>query len=323
MVEVLAEDGSMAEIISEKQTRQLIDMGRALKLVEAIFQDRAAGKMRSLPRRRLKASQKQLNVMAAWQAEWDLIALRAYTGEANTITLYNGRSGAIQAVVNAGYLSSLRTGAASGVAAKYLAPKNPQVLGIVGPGWQGTFQVEAIAGACPVGRVLVFGRNPKNRKAFIRDMAKETSLDFEEAASLAELEAESDILVLATDSSTPVIDGKELKEEVLIITMGANQPVKHEVSGELIRRMDLVVTDDLPTAKTGSGDLIAACDAGILRWEEIVPLEKIVGNGGPAQRPKKILFQSNGIADEDLAVARYVWEQARRKKIRVRRVGEI
>ncbi|TAJ98578.1 ornithine cyclodeaminase family protein [bacterium] len=313
----------MALIIGEKETRKLIDMPRALQAVEKIFHDRAAGKLRSLPRRRLKGSEKQLNVMASWQADWDLICLRAYAAEANTITLYSGRTGEIRAVINMGYLSSLRTGAASGVAAKYLAPPRTEVLGLIGPGWQATFQVEAIVRSCPVRQVMVFGRNPRKTKEFIRQMRKELSVEWKESLSLVETEAESDILVVATDSTSPLIDGSRTKDEVLVISMGANQAVKHEVSGDLIRRMDLVVTDDLPTAQTDSGDLIDACKAGIIRWEDVVPLEKIVTAGRAQPRPKRILFQSNGIADEDLAVGRYVLEQARRKGIKVRKIPEI
>ncbi len=311
----------MALIIGEKETRRLIDMPRALQVVEQIFHDRAAEKVRSLPRRRLKSSQKQLNVMAAWRADSDLICLRAYAGESNTVTLYNGRTGKIQAVINMGYLSSLRTGAASGVAAKYLAPSRPEVLGLIGPGWQATFQVEAVVCSCPVREVLVFGRNPKKTKEFIRQMSKDLSVEWKEVSSLEEMEA--DILVVATDSSSPVIDGTRLKEEVLVVSMGANQAVKHEVSGDLIRRMDLVVTDDLATAQNDSGDLMDACKAGIIRWEDVVPLEKIITAGRAEPRPKRILFQSNGIADEDLAVGHYVLTQARRKRIKVRRISEI
>lgn len=313
----------MALIIGEKETRKCIDMPRALKVVEKIFQDRAAGKVQGLPRRRLKGSQKQLNVMAARQTDWDLLCLRAYAGAANTITLYSGRTGEIRAVLNAAYLSSLRTGAASGVAAKYLAPMNAKVLGLIGPGWQASFQVEAIVRSCPVRQVLVFGRDPKKRKEFIQQMNKGLTVQWKESLSLGEIEAQSDILVLATDSTSPLIDGGGVKDKTLIITMGANQPVKHEVSGELIRRMDLVVTDDLATARTDSGDLIDACAAGILRWEDVVPLEKIVAEGVSQPRPKKILFQSNGIADEDLAVAHYVLAQALRKQVRIKRVPEI
>lgn len=313
----------MATIIGEKETRRLIDMPRAVALVDEMFRDRAAGKMRSIPRRRLKGSDKQLNVMASWHGGADLLCLRAYAGASNTITLYNGRTGEIRAILNAAYLSSLRTGAASGVAAKYLSPAKTDVLGIVGPGWQATFQVEAVAHACKIGQVLVYGRNSKNIAAFVKEMRGKVDVEFKQAASLAEVEAESDIFVLATDAAEPLTDGARLKLDCLVISMGANQPVKHEVSGALIQRMDLVTTDDLPTAQTDSGDLIAACKDGIIGWEKVVPLEKIVAGGRPAPRPRRILFQSNGIADEDLAVGRYVWEQAKKKKAKVREVEEI
>lgn len=312
----------MALIISEAQTRKLIDMPLALKVVDKIFHDRGAGKIRSLPRRRLKASQKQLNMMAAWHADSDLICLRAYAGQANTVTLYNGRSGQIQAIVNTRYLSSLRTGAATGVAVKYLAPENAKVLGVIGPGWQATFQVEAVANARAIEKIVVFGRKPKRRREFIRQMSKTVRAEWTETSSIEDVERESDILVVSTNSATPVAQGANLKEEVLVASIGANQAVKHEVSSDLVRRMDLVVTDDLPTAKGDSGDLIASCAAGILSWDRVLPLEAVAADT-PKPRPQRILFQSNGIADEDLAVGTYVLRQAKRKKLRLRQVAEI
>jgi ornithine cyclodeaminase/alanine dehydrogenase-like protein (mu-crystallin family) len=69
--------------------------------------------------------------------------------------------------------------------------------------------------------------------------------------------------------------------------------------------------------------LIAACQTRIARWEDIVSLDKIVAEGVPQPRPKRIFFQSNGIADEDLAVGRYVFEQAKKKKLKMRKVTEI
>jgi ornithine cyclodeaminase/alanine dehydrogenase-like protein (mu-crystallin family) len=313
----------MALIISEPQTRKLIDMGQAVNLVDKMFRDRAAGKMRSVPRRRLKGSEKQLNMMAAWHQDSDLICLRSYAADANTITLYHGRKGGIQAIINMGFLSSLRTGAATGVAAKYLAPVNRKVLGVIGPGWQATFQVEAVAETCPVEQVIVWGRTPKRRKDFIKHMSKVVKADWKDAATLDEVEASSDILVVSTDSTTPVANGSNLKEEVLVASIGANATVKHEVSQNLIRRMDLIVTDDIVAAKADSGDLVEACQTRIARWEDIVPLEKIVAEGVPQPRPKRIFFQSNGIADEDLAVGYHVLNQAKRKKIKLKSVTEI
>jgi len=313
----------MALIISEPQTHKLVDMPQAVALLDKMFRDRAAGKMRSVPRRRLKGSEKQLNMMAAWHQDMDLICLRSYAAEANTITLYHGRKGGIQAIINMGFLSSLRTGAATGVAAKYLAPANSKVLGIIGPGWQATFQVEAVATACPIEQVVVWGRMPKRRKDFIKQMSKVVKADWQEAMSVDEVEAASDILVVSTDSTTPVATGGSLKDEVLVASIGANATVKHEVSNNLIRRMDLIVVDDLAAARADSGDLVEACQTRIARWEDIWPLEKIVAEGVPQPRPKRIFFQSNGIADEDLAVGKYVLDQAKRKKLKMRDVTEI
>jgi ornithine cyclodeaminase len=313
----------MALIISEPQTRKLIDMAQAVKALDKMFRDRASGKVRGVPRRRLKASEKQLNMMAAWHQDMDLICLRAYAGDANTITLYSGRTGAIQAIIDMGYLSSLRTGAATGVAAKYLAPKNSKVLGIIGPGWQATFQVEAVAATCPIEQVVVWGRTPKRRTDFIKQMSKVVEADWQEVDSVDNVEAVSDILVVSTDSSTPVATGMSLKDEVLVASIGANSTVKHEVSNNLIRRMDLIATDDIAAAKADSGDLVEACQTRIARWEDILPLEKIVAEGASQPRPKRIFFQSNGIADEDLAVGKYVLDQAKRKKMKLRKVTEI
>jgi ornithine cyclodeaminase/alanine dehydrogenase-like protein (mu-crystallin family) len=313
----------MAFIISEPQTRKLVDMAQAVALLDKMFRDRAAGKMRSVPRRRLKGSEKQLNMMAAWHQDMDLICLRSYAAEANTVTLYHGRKGGIQAIINMGFLSSLRTGAATGVAAKYLAPANTKVLGIIGPGWQATFQVEAIAAACRIEQVVVWGRTPKRRKDFIKQMSKMVKADWQEAMSVDEVEAASDVLVVSTDSTTPVATGGSLKDEVLVASIGANATVKHEVSNNLIRHMDLIVVDDLAAARSDSGDLVEACQTRIARWEDILPLEKFVAAGAPEPRPKRIFFQSNGIADEDLAVGKYVFDQARRKKFKLREVTEI
>jgi len=313
----------MALIISEPQTRKLIGMPQAVTSLDTMFRDRAAGKMRSVPRRRLKGSEKQLNMMAAWHQDSDLICLRSYAAEANTITLYHGRKGGIQAIINMKLLSSLRTGAATGVAAKYLAPANSKVLGIIGPGWQATFQVEAVAETCSIEQVVVYGRTPKRRKDFIKQMSKVVEADWQEVDSVDEAEAVSDILVVSTDSTTPVATGMSLKDEVLVASIGANATVKHEVSNNLIRHMDLIVTDDIAAAKADSGDLVEACQSRIARWEDIVPLEKIVADGVPQPRPKKILFQSNGIADEDLAVGLYVLNQAKKKKMKLRKITEI
>jgi ornithine cyclodeaminase/alanine dehydrogenase-like protein (mu-crystallin family) len=171
--------------------------------------------------------------------------------------------------------------------------------------------------------VVVWGRTPKRRKNFIKQMSKVVRAEWKEADTIDEAEAASDILVVSTDSAAPVANGSNLKDDVLVASIGANATVKHEVSNNLIGQMDLIVTDDIAAAKADSGDLVEACQTRIARWEDIVALEKIVAEGAPQPRPKRILFQSNGIADEDLAVGKYVLDQAKRKKLKLRKVTEI
>ena len=313
----------MVLIVSRKQTEKLIDMPQAMRLTERLFQDRAAGKLASVPRQRLSGSDKKLNFMAAWHRDWDVMCLRAYAGPANTITLYNGRSGKILAVFNANYLSALRTGAASGVAAGRLAPPGARLLGLIGCGWQASFQVEAVAQACGIGEVLLFSRNPGRGRSFIRQMKRKLPLRFTEAVLAEEVEEKADIIILATDSTVPILNGRGLKPHALVISMGANQPVKREVSNELIKKMDLVVVDDLPTSKIDSGDLLEAERAGILSWSAVVPLEQIITEKQREPRPRRILFKSHGIPDEDLALSYYLLKLIRRRGIRVKELAEI
>ena len=171
--------------------------------------------------------------------------------------------------------------------------------------------------------MVVWGRTPKRRKDFIKQMSKVVNVEWKEVDSIDECEGLSDILVVSTDSATPVATGNNLKPEVLVASIGANSTVKHEVSNNLIRRMDLIVTDDIAAAKADSGDLVEACQTRIARWEDILPLEKIVAEGVSQPRPKRIFFQSNGIADEDLAVGKFVLDQAKRKKLKLKNVAEI
>lgn len=313
----------MTLIIDEKATKKLIDMPRALAVVEKVLRDRAAGKVRRLPRSRLRGNGRSLNVMSSWHAKWDLFCMRFYTGKTTSISLHSGRTGQFLALINASYLAPLRTGATSGVAAKYLAPPGLQVLGVIGPGRQAAFQVEAIVLSVPVQTVLVYGRNEARKKRFIQTMRRKVRAEFREASSLDDIESQSDIIVLATLSKSPIVDGNLLKDDVLVISIGANQSVKREVSNDLIRRMDLIVTDDIPTAQIDSGDLMSAHDAGIVDWGKVVSLDRVIIEREPIHRSGKILFQSNGIADDALAVSYYVLKLIRRKQVKVTKVSAV
>jgi ornithine cyclodeaminase/alanine dehydrogenase-like protein (mu-crystallin family) len=314
----------MTFIIDEKTTRKLIDMPRALTVVEKVFHDNGRGKVRRLFRQRLRGRQKGLNIMAAWHADWDMFCMRYYTGKlTSSMSLHSGRTGEFLALMNASYLAPLRTAATSGVAAKYLAPPKARVLGIIGPGRQATYHVEALALSAPLDTVLYYGRNPERKKKFVRAAGGQIRAELKEAASCEEVEALSDIIAVCTDSKSPILNGRGLKDRALVLSIGANQVLKHEVSNDFIRRMDLIVTDDIPTAQADSGDLIAAHAAAALDWQRVVTLDQVVAGKKLEPRPPRILFQSNGVGDDALAVGRFVLSAIRRKRVRVTRTSRI
>ena len=113
-------------------------------------------------------------------------------------------TGQIQAIIDMGYLSSLRTGAATWCRREIPRPVEHKNVGSDRTRLAATFQVEAIANSCPIKEVAVYGRNPKRRKEFIRQMSKVVKANWKEAETVDEVEAASDILVVSTDSSTPV-----------------------------------------------------------------------------------------------------------------------
>jgi ornithine cyclodeaminase/alanine dehydrogenase-like protein (mu-crystallin family) len=312
----------MTFIIDEKTTRKLIDMRHALTVVEKVFRDHAAGNVRRMFRQRLKGKQNGLNIMAAWHAGWDLFCMRYYTGKlTSSISLHDGRTGEFLALMNASYLAPLRTAATSGVAVKYLAPPNAHVLGIIGPGRQATYHVDAITRRAPVDSVLFCGRNPERKKKFVRALKGKIRAELKEAASCQEVEASSDIIALCTDSKSPILNGCLLKQDVLVLSIGANQAVKHEVSCDFIGRMDHIVTDDIPTARVDSGDLIVAHEAGVFDWNKLITLDRVVAGETPQLRRTRVLFQSNGIGDDALAVSRFVLRAIRRGRWEVRKAA--
>jgi ornithine cyclodeaminase/alanine dehydrogenase-like protein (mu-crystallin family) len=314
----------MTFIVDEKTTRKMIDMPRALTVVENVFRDHAAGKVRRIFRQRLKGKQKGLNIMASWHADWDLFCMRYYTGKlTSSISLHDGRTGEFLALMNASYLAPLRTAATSGVAVKYLAPANARVFGIIGTGRQATYHVDAITRSAPVDTVLFYGRNPERRIKFVRALKGRIRAQLKEVASCEEIEASSDIIALCTDSKSSILNGDRLKHDVLVLSIGANQAIKHEVSNELIRRMDQIVTDDILTARADSGDLIAAHEAGVFAWNKLITLEQVVAGETIQVRPRRVLFQSNGIGDDALAVSHFVLGAIRKRRPKVRKTSLI
>ena len=209
------------------------------------------------------------------------------------------------------HLGRFRTGAASGVAAKYLAHEEARTLGVIGCGRQAATQVAAIRAALPALELTVaYCRTPERLADFCR------AVDAEPAESQREA-AEQDVVVTITTSQDPVLRGEWLRPGALVCAIGANEPRARELDDVVLERAQFVCCDSREQARLESGDLIEPADHGVLDWLEVHELQEVVaGELSGRQSPDDIvLFKSNGIAAWDVAIGAVAVERARERGV--------
>jgi ornithine cyclodeaminase/alanine dehydrogenase-like protein (mu-crystallin family) len=214
-------------------------------------------------------------------------------------------------VIEADKLGQLRTGAASGVAASYLAREGASSLGVIGCGWQAASQVASIRAAVPgIEQVAVHCRNPEHLAAFCQ------ANDCEPAGSHREA-ADHDIVVTVTSSKDPVLRGEWLRDGALVCAVGANDPSRRELDNAVLERAAFVCCDSREQSRLESGDLIEPVDRGVLDWLEVHELQDVVAGEvqGRASQDDIVVFKSNGLAAWDLAVGARVLELARERRL--------
>lgn len=233
-----------------------------------------------------------------------------------TIILLDPETGAPICVMEAGYLTAMRTGAVSGLATKYLARENASVHTLVGTGVQGRTQAWAVATARKLEKCFVYSIDPPDKqKVFAAAIAELTGVPTEVADSLEQAIGKSDIVTFATSAHQPVVNGDWFKEGTHINGIGSHAPGVRELDSKTIARSK-VVCDSLEACKAEAGDLQIPVEEGVWNWESVrgelgdVVAGKIQGR----QSAEEItLFKSVGLALQDMATASYVLTQARQK----------
>ena len=306
----------MARFLTEEDVRQLLPMADALAQVEACFHALGTGQARNQPRRRIRLHGGMMHVMSAGDGGLGVFGHKVYTttrqGAKFLVTLYSTEDGRPLAVLEAGLLGAIRTGAASGIATKHLANPDASVLGVLGTGRQAPTQIQAICAVRPIERVLVYSRNAERREAFAQEMAASLGIAVEAAGSAQAAIEPADVVAAITDSKQPVLAGAWLKPGSHVNAAGNNMLVEQEVDTEVLRRAWLITTDSLEGAKIECGDLLAAVEPGIVQWEDVVEIGQVVAGRHPIDRPVDAItvYESQGIAAEDLYAAVHVLRQA-------------
>lgn len=306
----------MALLISEAEVGELLTMADALRLVEEVFASGGRDAPATQPRRRVAGGRGTLNVMSASVPGRDVFGLKAYPtspgGVTFTVLLWRASTSELLAIVEAGRLGALRTGAASGVATRYMARPDARTLGLFGAGTQAETQLEAVAAVRQLDLVRVHGRNAEGARAFCVRMAERTGLRVEPASAAREA-AECDIVTTATSAVTPVLEGALLWPGAHVNAIGSNFASKAEVDLETVRRASRVVVDSLESARIEGGDLLPAIDRGVLAWEWVAELRDVVAGRTPGREGAEeiMLFTSHGVASEDVVLAHEAYERAR------------
>lgn len=307
--------------LTEQDVDRLLPMDDALREVEAALRDLGEGNAENRPRQRVRGAHAILNVMAASWPRRGYFGFKEYSvskeGARFWFHLFDGTTGEPVALMQANRLGQRRTGAASGIATKFLASADASVVGMIGAGWQAESQLEAICRVRRISEVRCFSRDAGRRQSFAERMTKLLGVRCRATASAREAVEGTDIVVTATNSQSPVVQGEWIGPGVHLNAMGANHPRARELDVEVIRRCTFIAADSVEQARMEAGDLVQPAKAKLLEWEDVHELGAVVcGRVQGRRRAKDVtLFKSLGLAIEDVAVGALVYERARKEGI--------
>ena len=296
--------------LTEEQVGALLTPADAVDTIESCFARMARGAVENRPRYRLRLEHGALAVMAAADLELGYAGAKVYSGfQAGArfvVLLYRTASPELVAVIDADKLGQLRTGAASAVAAKYLARSGASSLGVIGCGWQAESQVACIRAALPgIERVVAYCRTESKLGEFCERNDAEPGESHRDPA-------QCDIVVTVTGSPDPVLRGEWLQPGALVCAVGANDGRRRELDNVVLERAAFVCCDSLEDARLESADLIEPVEGGTLDWLEVHELHEVVAGetAGRQSDDDIVVFKSNGLAAWDIAVAARVVQLA-------------
>src|SRR5438552_1208634 len=279
--------------ISEAEARAVLTMPMAVEAVEAISRKQATGEVVVHPRRRFELPGGGFfHYMAAADFSLGFVAMKQYTfvrGKLRfLVPIYEMSTGDLLALIEADYMGQLRTGAASGVATKYLARKDASVAAIIGTGGQAKTQLEAIAAVRKLESARAYGRDAAKREQFSEEMAKRLGIPVHICSSAAEAVHGADIVSTATTASQPVVFGANLSPGAHINAIGANHAHKRELDDEAVASADIIVVDSVEQSRQEAGDLIIAFHGDESCWTGVKKLSEIVaGKASGRTRDRK------------------------------------
>jgi ornithine cyclodeaminase/alanine dehydrogenase len=315
----------MTLLLSRNDVMQVLDMADCMAVVEKAFGELAAGTAVLPLRINITPPDGLALYMPAYLKEMGALACKVVTVYKNNpknhnmpttigkVLLQDPATGDVICIMDGGYLTAVRTGAASGVATKYLARQDKgQLAGIFGAGVQAKMQLWAVVVARHIERAYVYDVIPEAAEKFAIEMSKKLGINVIKVATPEKI-LEADIICTASSSATPLFDGKLVREGTHINGIGSHTPNARELDTELIKRSKLIA-DSREACLKEAGDIMIPIKEGAITESHIfAELGEVVlcHKSGRTNEHEITLFKSNGLAIQDTATAKLVYEKAK------------
>jgi ornithine cyclodeaminase len=307
---------TMALLLREDEVQSLLDMDTVMEAVEAATRELGEGAAQNQPRRRVYPPGGILNVMFASVPSAGYSGLKSYSvggGKARFLVVLYDLEGRLQALIEADWMGAYRTGAATGVAVRALAPRQTRKVAIIGTGHQARTQAMAVTRAIQIEELRVFGRDAERRQRFADSVATDWGRRPVVASSAEEAVRDADVVITITTAGEPVFDAGWVRQGALVCGCGSNIPTRAEIPPQLVASADLIVADQVEAAQLESGDLITAG----VDWSRVVGLGEVLAGkaAGRKSDDQTVLFESHGLALWDIAAGAEVLAAARKRGI--------
>ncbi len=314
--------------INQKEVKKILSIKDTLRATETAFKEKGLGNVQ-MPAKMYLFYEKysgDLRVMPSYITSLEISGVKVVNVHTNnpkryklptvmaTILLINPKNGFPYAVLDGTWITTMRTGAASGVATKYLARKNSEVLSLVGCGVQAETQLLAVLAYIPIKKVKVFDVSTSQAERFQRAMKKRVRVPIELAPSLETAVQDCDILCTQTPVREPIIKREWIKPGCHINAIGADAPGKEELDPKILLDGKVYI-DDWEQA-THSGEVNVPLTKGIIKRENIqgelgdLLCGKIEGRTSDEEIT---IFDSTGLGIQDVVTAHRVYKLAKRK----------
>ena len=317
----------MALFLNESEVTELLPVVECIDVLDKVFSYAGQGLVENKSRLRIRLPKGFLHFMSAASIGPDLsgFGYKAYStfpGSSSVFLfmLYHAETGKLLSVMEAGSLGRIRTGAATRLATRYMARPDASTLGVIGTGYQASTQVEAVCAVRSVKQIRAYSRTQEKREAFAGRLSQRLNVEVIPVGSVEECVRDADIAITITNSRDPVLKGEWLKEGCHVNATGGNHWMRREIDGKAVERAGLIVVDDLEQAKLECGDLIWPAESGGFRWSMAHELKEVVsgklapsaaeGVRASAGVDSITLFESQGVAIEDVAAALHVHRKA-------------